>query len=772
MGDTIGVITFAPLVLIWTSTPPAQVSLRRRMSVSVPLSLSFVVVVAFFVLTSGWEQGRIKAEFERRTDNLSLALKKDFDGSVEVLHSIATFYASSVEVDRQEFREFVSRLLSRHPGIQALSWNPRVLDGERTAYEDAARRDGLSDFQIWERDPEGQLVRAAQRAEYVPVYYIEPYAGNERALGFDVASDPVRRDALSRARDTGEPAATEPITLVQETHRRVVLVFLPIYGRGLSRDTVEERRRNLQGYATGVFRVSDVMRASLGDMVATEGLQIRLYDETASRQERLLYDHRSQPEEPTGLAIEAEHVMKPSGPERGIPFDMAGRRWVLQFAPTQEYLVAQRSWQAWSVLAGGLLFTGLLGAFLLVVTGRAAELQAINRELSRTQDQLVQAQKMEAVGRLAGGVAHDFNNLLTVIRGRGQMLLQRLAPDDRLRRHVELIDHTAERAAGLTKQLLAFSRKQVLQPSVLDLNAIAAGTEKMLRRLIGEDIDLVTVLDPTLGRVKADPSQVEQVILNLVVNARDAMPQGGRLTIETQKVELDEAYARWHPGVRPGRYVMLAVSDTGVGMDAETQARLFEPFFTTKGPGKGTGLGLATVYGIVKQSGGNIFVYSEAGRGATFKVYLPRVDEPAEAIEPGPLPGVTPRGSETVLLVEDEEGLRDLAREVLEGQGYTVLEARHPGEALLMSERHEGPIHLMLTDVVMPGMSGRALADRLVPTRPPMKVLYMSGYTDDAIVHHGVLEQGVAFVEKPFTPARKVREVLDTPGGRTPAASP
>jgi CheY-like chemotaxis protein len=275
--------------------------------------------------------------------------------------------------------------------------------------------------------------------------------------------------------------------------------------------------------------------------------------------------------------------------------------------------------------------------------------------------------------------------------------------------------------------------------------------------------------------VKADPSQVEQVILNLAVNARDAMPQGGRLTIETQNAELDEAYARRHPGVRPGRYVMLAVSDTGVGMDAETQARLFEPFFTTKGPGKGTGLGLATVYGIVKQSGGNIFVYSEPGRGATFKVYLPRVDEPAEAIEPGQLPGVPPRGSETVLLVEDEEGLRDLAREVLEGQGYTVLEARHPGKALLISEQHEGPIHLMLTDVVMPGMSGRVLADRLAPTRLQMKVLYMSGYTDDAIVHHGVLEQGVAFVEKPFTPAvlaHKVREVLDAPGGRTPAASP
>ncbi len=385
-------------------------------------------------------------------------------------------------------------------------------------------------------------------------------------------------------------------------------------------------------------------------------------------------------------------------------------------------------------------------------------------ELSRTQEQLNLSQKMEAVGRLAGGIAHDFNNLMTIITGRAEMLLGRLRPDDPLHRDIELFRKTSARAAAVTRQLLAFSRKQVLQPKVLDLNAVVAGMGSMLRRLIGEDIDLVTVLEPALWCVRADPGQLEQVILNLAVNARDAMPNGGKLTIETGNVELDEGYASRHVAVKPGSFVLLAMSDTGMGMDEATRSRIFEPFFTTKEQGEGTGLGLATVYGIVKQSGGSIWVYSEPGQGTAFKIYLPRVDEAVESLEPAPPAAAPQRGSETVLLVEDEDELRSVAREMLEMYGYTVLEADHPDEALLKAERHSGPIHLLVTDVVMPKMSGRDLAQRLAPLRPEMRVLYVSGYTDDAIVHHGVLDPGMAFLEKPFNPdelARKVREVLD-----------
>jgi two-component system cell cycle sensor histidine kinase/response regulator CckA len=386
-------------------------------------------------------------------------------------------------------------------------------------------------------------------------------------------------------------------------------------------------------------------------------------------------------------------------------------------------------------------------------------------ELKQTQAQLLQAQKMEAIGRLAGGIAHDFNNLLTVITGFSDILLHRRLDDgDPLRQPIEEIHKAGKRATSLTGQLLAFSRKQVLQPKVLDLNAVATDAEKMLRCLIGEDIDLVTVLAPELGPVKADPGQIEQVIVNLTINARDAMPQGGKLTIETADVELDEDYARQHIGVEPGPYVMLAVSDTGVGMDEETQAHLFEPFFTTKE--EGTGLGLSTAYGIVKQSGGHIWVYSEPGQGTTFKIYLPRVEEAAESLKLSAAPTKLPQGSETVLVVEDDNGVRTLARDVLEVEGYTVLEARDGLEALLICEQHEGPIHLMVTDVVMPGMNGRQLAEHLASLHPEMKMLYISSYTDKAIVRHGVLELGLAFLQKPFTPgalARKVRQVLDTP---------
>ncbi len=389
-------------------------------------------------------------------------------------------------------------------------------------------------------------------------------------------------------------------------------------------------------------------------------------------------------------------------------------------------------------------------------------------ERLRLESQLRQAQKMEAVGQLAGGVAHDFNNLLTAIRGYSEFALNRLGEGDTsIRKDIEEIAKSADRASSLTSQLLAFSRKQLLQPRVLHLNEVVSEVEKMLRRLIGEDIEVVTAFGRSLGRVKADPGQIEQVLVNLVVNARDAMPDGGRLTIETRNVDIDDEYASAHEGLYPGHYVMLAVHDTGHGMDAETKSRLFEPFFTTKEQGKGTGLGLATVYGIVKQSGGYVGVESEPGKGAAFKVFLHRLE--AGLAEAEPVVHIVeerPRGSETVLLVEDEEVVRNLVREILEGNGYTVIEARNGAEALELGRSFAGPIHLLVTDVVMPKMSGRELAERLVTIHRETRVLYMSGYTDGAISQHGVLDPHTELLQKPFTfdaLAQKVRKVLDAP---------
>jgi len=384
-------------------------------------------------------------------------------------------------------------------------------------------------------------------------------------------------------------------------------------------------------------------------------------------------------------------------------------------------------------------------------------------ERKQLEEQLRHAAKMEGIGRLAGGIAHDFNNLLTVINGRSYILLSQLPAGNAMRRDLLLIQQSGDRAAALTRQLLAFSRKQTLAPAVIDLNEVVAGLKTLLERVLGEDVGLIMDLDPAVSDVTADPGQIEQVIVNIVANARDAMREGGQLTLETRHVDVDAGYARQKAELAPGRYEVLSISDTGIGMDAATAARVFEPFFTTKPVGKGTGLGLATAYGIVKQSGGDITVSSEPGAGTTFRIYLPATRASAAA-SPGIVETAAPGGTEVVLLVEDDANLRALTRDILASEGYSVLESENVEDALRIAGSREGPIDLLLTDVVMPHMSGRSLADAVKGRRPEVSVLYMSGYTDDAIVHHGVLDPGIALLEKPFTPlalARKVREALD-----------
>jgi two-component system cell cycle sensor histidine kinase/response regulator CckA len=429
--------------------------------------------------------------------------------------------------------------------------------------------------------------------------------------------------------------------------------------------------------------------------------------------------------------------------------------------------------EGWRVRKDGTTFwTNVVITALMDAGGTLRGFASVSRDLTQhrraqeLENQLRQAQKLEVVGQLAGGVAHDFNNLLTIISGYSELLLEMLPSHDRKREAVTAISEAGEQAAGLTRQLLSFSRRAVLEPKVLDLNEVVTETQSMLRRMMGEDIVLTAVLDPKTSRIMADPSQVGQILMNLAVNARDAMPQGGNFTIETSDTQLDDAYAVLHAECKPGRYVKLAVSDNGCGMTPEVKAHIFEPFFTTKGPKKGTGLGLATVYGIVKQSGGTIELYTEPGHGTTFKIYLPAVEAPSQPSHHDPVPPQVTGGTETVLVVEDEDAVRAIAVLALQTQGYTVFHAESGKKALRIVESQQGRIDLLLTDVVMPGMSGRELAEVLRSQYPALRVLFQSGYTDDSVIRHGILQAEVAFLQKPYTPltlARKVREVLDNP---------
>jgi signal transduction histidine kinase len=414
------------------------------------------------------------------------------------------------------------------------------------------------------------------------------------------------------------------------------------------------------------------------------------------------------------------------------------------------------------------LVKGQMNSTLLIRSIRyAIERKRASKEKEDLEQQLRQSQKMEAIGRLAGGIAHDFNNLLTVISGNAELFFYELQQDNPLRTYIEDIKQASERGAELIRQLLAFSRHQIMEMKILDINLLLKNLNKMLNRIIGDDVELVTVFKEDLGKVKVDEGQIMQVIMNLTVNARDAMPGGGKLTVETTNVILDEIYCETHKEVTPGRYVMLSVSDTGQGMTPKVKEQIFEPFFTTKEMGKGTGLGLSTVYGIVKQSGGHIQVYSEVGWGTTFKIYLPRIDELDEVDSSKATSCVSefPRGSETILLVEDDEEVRRYVHKTLGRYGYTILEAVNADDAIGVIEKHMGEeIHLLLTDVVMPGMNGRDCAECLISFSPEMKVLYMSGYTAGSIIHQGLLEPGAAFLQKPFTPETlllKVRQTLD-----------
>jgi signal transduction histidine kinase len=733
---------------------PPSGNLERRASWTpyLVLGVSLLVTLAATWHVADTVHTEERLGFERLLQRTRGAIEKRMETYIAFLRATRGLFSASELVTRQDFRAFVNpaELQGTYPGIQGVGVGQRVFEKDRDALVAAMRKE-IPIFRVW---PEGK------RDEYEPVVYLEPQdSRNQIVIGYDMFSEAVRRSAMERARDTGLPSATDRITLVYDVDSKQAgfIIYVSRYRRGMATETVGDRRAALEGFVYGAFRADDLLQAIFA----------------GEKRPGVRYDVFAGPEPKPEALLRSE----PNGPDAGTKhltgrtsFEVAGSTWTLSMTAVPGFDAGSGPNRVALFLFTGLIVSGALFAVTRaeVKARAAAERAAVDLRRAATQqrrleEQLIQSQKMEGIGRLAGGVAHDFNNLLTAILGYAELMEPQLE-DEGLRSELREIRLAGERAAALTRQLLAFSRRQVMQPRTLDLNTVVSDVKKMLARLIGEDVALVTRLDPALGSVEADPGQLEQVLMNLSVNARDAMPEGGTLTFETANAVLDADFAAVHPGALPGAYVVLTVTDSGTGMTDEVRGHAFEPFFTTKDKGKGTGLGLATAYGIVKQSGGYIMVESEAGRGTTFRIYLPRVEGTAVGPKRTTSSSLAPSGTETILLVEDEAGVRRLSLTVLETQGYVVLEAPSGDVALQVARSETGPIHLVVTDVVMPGMNGRELWDRLKVLRPDSRVLFMSGYTDDAIARHGVLEPGIAFLQKPFTPfslAQKVREVLD-----------
>ena len=776
VGDAIGVAVVAPVMLIAFAEPRA-IWRRRWNGVAIPLAMVLGLIVTLFLWVSSLERARIRDEFQAQASRQAEGVRRKLDDTIIALHSLGALYLAVPEVDRVLFCTFSSHVLTLHPGIQGLSWNPRVAGADRSTFERAATDAGYAGFRILEQDESGSLRPAGDRDEYVVVLHIEPAPANAAARGFDVWSDATRREALRRAMEEARPMVTGRLSLIQ-SGRSGVLVFLPVYSMPAAPDSVDGRRSSLRGFVTAVLRLEDLVSSALLSSGSPE-IKLQITDEGATPADRVLWP---MPVDQASSTYQFHLV---------TPVSIAGRPWSLTSHATPAYEAAARSWRPWTMLAGALLLAALMVAFLLVVTGkaiiierigsdRAAELSSANAEmqreindrkvaevaLSRKEGELRQAQKMDAIGRLAGGVAHDFNNLLTVILGYVDILQGRVGQNAAARGELEEIKKAGQRAADLTRQLLAFSRKQVLQPKVVELNRVVAALGNMLHRLIPEHIQIVTRLDPALGRIKADPGQVEQIILNLALNARDAMPTGGRLVIETANLTSNDGRA----------LVELTVADTGVGMGPEVQAHLFEPFFTTKSPGHGTGLGLSTVYGIVQQSNAQIDVASEPGKGSSFRIRFFREEQALAPADVGtPAVPDRPARTATVLLVEDEQAVRGLARSVLEASGCSVIDAASGDEALRLAAMHRGVIDVLVTDLIMPRLGGRELAERLLTTHPSIKVLFMSGYSEEAVQSHGLEGRNASFLAKPFTPEQlwaSAQTLLQGPSGKDGMGSP
>jgi signal transduction histidine kinase/CheY-like chemotaxis protein len=751
----------------------------RRLGITILVILAGLALsLASFLVVLRGRQITQQSELARIGGNIAAALQTTFQVDLVALEGVAAYLNTAGDVSREQFRRFVAPGLERHPGLLAIEWVPRVLQADRDSFVARVRAEGFPDFRLTERGPGGERIEMGPREEYFPILYVEPFAGNVAAFGYaDMGAS--RSQAIAAAQDTGRPAASARLELIQEqTEHFGLVVFVPLYADGVIPTTLEERRRLLRGFAEGVFRIDALFRAEL-DHLNRRGTRFALFDDADSTDVRPLYLSNEPPGHPAPwLMTQAEGAALRSRLESELHVhdvvELAGRSFDLVTFATDDFTAAMPGLEPLLILVGGMLLTLLLASYLSLHMSRTARVEELvlerTAELHASEAQLRQAQRLESVGRLAGGIAHDFNNLLTAIIGGVQLAGLDAPPGSPMAQELQNVRQAADRAATLVRQLLAFSRRQVLHPEPLELNAVILDMRTMLRRLVGERLELAVRLQEGLGRIHADRGQMEQVILNLVLNARDAMPDGGKVTLSTANEVVEQDGER-------RQVVRFSVIDTGAGMSEQVRSHIFEPFFSTKEVGKGTGLGLSTVYGIVTQSGGTIDVASEPGKGTRFDIRLPRheaeaqelaaaatqggADTGARMTAPSPVPAPrsrpaarmprSPAPQEACLLVvEDDDDVRAAVTKVLAGAGYSVLEAADGIAALRIQAEQPADVKLVLTDLVMPGLDGGRLAWELTTRNPSIRVLLMTGYADERAAKAVAGLTNCRVLQKPF----------------------
>ncbi len=747
-------------------TGPDCFSPRRYVPMLLTLGVGLGLTIGLLIAARHWEHREQQKEFDYSSQHYVQAVRLATERMLLAHEVVRQDYYGSQSVSRREFSLLCEPILARVPSLKVLQWAPRVGRDERARFEQTAQREGLTDYRIVEPDAKGRLIPAAPRDDSFPIWYAASTTGFEAKFGWDFAADPVLRKAIDQCRDTDKFVVSDVIDLSRIGIRHpLVQTFLPMYRDFEAVRTVADRRTHFEGLLVGLCQLDDLVERALAYTAGPQEVDVSLLDPSRPLRHQLLYHHASRAR--SGADAAAVEDAGSSDIRHAETLDFGGHRWSLVCTPAPEFFAAHASWRSWAVLAIGLIVSGVAAGYALAAATRNERIQRLvderTAELRKKDNELRQSQKLEAVGALAGGIAHEFNNLLQAIGGYTRYAMEGLKPGGQPYQDLQNVLQAGDRARSLTRQLLSFSRRQEVERKNLQANQMVGDLTKMLRPLLGERIQVRVILGEGVGTVFADAGSFQQVLLNLCLNARDAMPSGGEIVVKTESISVSTEFSALYTDLKPGRYVELSVADTGQGMPAEVREHIFEPFFTTKPVGQGTGLGLSVVYGIIQQHEGAIHVYSEPGRGTTFKIYLPAIEAAADAADNGPAPALF-GGKETILVAEDDPMVRDIARRILEKAGYTVLLAADGQQALTQFEARRQEIAAVLLDAVMPKLTGHEVYRRIKDECPGTRIIFCSGYDPETAQSKFVGDEHLRMVEKPYDPGtllRTLREVLD-----------